>query len=97
MVIPVLALAIALGLLRDCDYARSDLAAAYSGTVVAEGSDYHILQQPTWHYYIVIQDSTGHRRKRYVDRNGYFAAKVGSFIVKQQGLGEIPHVADSAP
>ena len=77
------------------DYAATDLSAAYAGTVVAEGTDYHVLGRPRWHRYIVIQDSTGRRDKRYVDEKGYLAVKVGTFVVKRAGLGEIPRVPGS--
>jgi hypothetical protein len=72
------------------DYAEADLRSAYAGKVVDEGTDYHILGRPRWHRYIVIQDSTGKREKKYVDENGYLSVKVGTFVVKQAGLGQIP-------
>jgi hypothetical protein len=87
----VLALAAVCAWFKFHDYARADLIAGYSGTVVEEGTDYHLLGTPHTHYYIVLRDSTGARRKRYVDYSGYISVKVGTYVVKQPGLGEIPH------
>lgn len=93
---PLVALAIVAAFvwfdLHDPEHA--DLVARYSGTVVEEGSGYHIFRKSHSHYYyIVVQDSTGKRQKRYVDYNGYLAVKVGEYVVKQPGLGEIPQGA----
>lgn len=77
------------------DYAEADLEAAYAGKVVDEGTDYHILSRPHWHRYIVIQDSTGKTQKRYVDENGYLSVKVGTYVVKRAGLGQVPREPNS--
>jgi len=77
------------------DYAAADLSSAYAGKVVDEGTDYHIFGHPHWHRYIMIQDSAGKREKKYVDENGYLSVKVGTFVVKRAGLGEIPRVPGS--
>jgi hypothetical protein len=77
------------------DYAAADLAGAYAGKVVAEGTDYHPFGTPRRHRYILIEDSLGKRTKRYVDENGYLSVKVGEYVVKRAGLGQIPRVPGS--
>jgi hypothetical protein len=95
MVLVGLALCAVAGYYDLHDYAESDLEAAYAGKVVAEGTDYHILGHPRSHRYIVIQDSTGKTEKRYVDENGYLSVKVGSYVVKHAGLGQVPREPNS--
>jgi hypothetical protein len=61
----------------------------YSGTVVAKGNYLWVpLRGLDW--YIILEDSSGHRTKRYVGALGYAYCDVGSYVVKKQGLGEYP-------
>jgi hypothetical protein len=96
MAIVVLVVVVVAGIYFDLhSWGDADLKAAYAGTVVSEGTDYHIIGHPSKNRYIVIQDSTGKRTKRYVDENGYMSVKVGTYVVKRAGWGEIPRVPGS--
>jgi hypothetical protein len=41
-------------------------------------------------WYIILEDSNGHRTKRYVGAVGNASCDIGSYVVKKKGLGEYP-------
>jgi hypothetical protein len=66
-----------------------DAYVGYSGTVVAKGNYLWVpLRGIDW--YIILEDASGHRTKRYVGALGYGYCDVGSYVVKKKGLGEYP-------
>lgn len=66
-----------------------DVYVGYSGTVLAKGNYLWVpLRGIDW--YIILEDSSGHRTKGYVGALGYGYCEVGSYAVKKLGLGEYP-------
>lgn len=66
-----------------------DAYVGYSGTVVAKGN-YLWVPFRGMDWYIILEDSHGHRTKRYVGALGYVYCDVGNFVVKKTGFGEFP-------
>lgn len=66
-----------------------DAYVGYSGTVVAKGN-YLWVPLRGIDRYIILEDSNGHRTKRYVSALGYVYSDVGSYVVKKKGLSEFP-------
>jgi hypothetical protein len=60
-----------------------------SGVVVAKG-DYMWVPWRDVDWYIVLEDSQGHRTKRYVSAYGYAYCDIGSYVEKKKGFGEYP-------
>jgi hypothetical protein len=72
--------------------AVSDHYFPYSGVVVERGCDL------LWYgRYIVIEDATGKRSKKYVDPYGYAYVRVGMAIIKERGFGKHPLPAGQKP
>jgi hypothetical protein len=73
---------------------------SYSGTVVAKGEDYSLIDiflsdHSGPDLYIILQDERGNRSKRYVGSgdssiNDWSRLETGKFVVKNKGLGEFP-------
>lgn len=66
-----------------------DAYVGYSGTVVEKG-DYLWVPFRGVDWYIVLEDSKGHRTKRYVSAYGAAYCHVGDYVVKKKGFGEFP-------
>ena len=66
-----------------------DAYVGYSGVVVAKG-DYMWVPFRDVDWYILLEDSPGHRTKRYVSAYGYAYSDIGSYVVKKRGFGEYP-------
>ena len=64
-----------------------DRTVGFSGTVVEKGEDSHVIGifGPLWDPYVVIQDSSGHRQRRWVTRTEHAMAEVGTWVVKSPG------------
>jgi len=66
-----------------------DAYVGYSGKVVAKGNYLWVpFRGVDW--YIILEDSSGHRTKRYVNAYGYAYCDLGSFVVKKKGFGKFP-------
>lgn len=66
-----------------------DAYVGYEGTVVVKGNYLWVpFRGPDW--YIILEDSGGRQKKRYVSAYGYVYCDVGSYVVKKKGLGEFP-------
>ena len=80
------------GVLLVCPWlwqSARDAYIGYSGVVVDKGNYMWIpFRGPDW--YIVLEDSQGHRTRRYVNAYGYAYSDIGSYVVKKRGLGEYP-------
>ncbi len=66
-----------------------DAYVGYSGVVVAKG-DYLWVSLRGVDWYIILEDSKGHRTKRYVSADGYAYCDIGSYVVKKRGFGAYP-------
>jgi len=72
---------------------------SYSGTVVAKGEDYSLIDifltdNSGPDLYIILQDERGNHSKRYVGSgpsiNDWSRLEIGKFVVKKKGFGEFP-------
>jgi hypothetical protein len=64
----------------------------YSGQVVYKGTEYHLFftGENHWDKYIILQDSDGTRRKKYLDDFSYAIVQTGTYVIKRKGFREIP-------
>lgn len=79
---------------------------AYSGVIVAKGEDYSLHDiffgdSSGPDLYVILRDDRGNRSKRYVGSwdssiHDWSQLEVGSFVVKNKGLGEFPRVPGKA-
>ncbi|MFI5229438.1 MAG: hypothetical protein ACHQWU_10235 [Gemmatimonadales bacterium] len=70
-----------------------DLYQGWSGTVVRKGYDWGGTPTPNLEY-LVVRDSQGVERKRYVGPLAFALALPGSFVQKKQGFGSRPIRSD---
>jgi hypothetical protein len=66
-----------------------DAYVGYSGTVLGKGN-YLLVPFRGMNWYIIFEDTSGHRTKRYVGAVGYAYCDVGSYVEKKRGFGEFP-------
>jgi hypothetical protein len=64
----------------------------YSGQVVDKGIEFHLFftGENHWDNYIIVQESDGTRRKKYLGDYAYAIVQTGTYVVKKKGFREIP-------
>jgi hypothetical protein len=73
-----------------------DSYSGYSGVVVDKGREFHLLGFAN--RFLILEDTQGHKFKKYVGHYGYAFTRVGTFVVKNRGFGEYPrHPGEKTP
>jgi hypothetical protein len=64
----------------------------YSGQVVDKGMEHHLFLtgENHWDNYIIVRNSDGTKKKKYLSDYPYAIVQTGTYVVKKKGFGEIP-------